>query len=114
MRKIMKIFDVYIEFINKIGLWQTIKYLIIVLGITLIYMRVFNGNKDLMCYILSAFKFKYVEEYDNKVWEKFRKEHEAKIDRYIGGLHSIEEKRSRTVRKKSKNDKESQDIDEQR
>lgn len=42
----MKVFDLYIEVINKIGLWQTIKYLIIVLGITLIYMRVFKNFRD--------------------------------------------------------------------
>ena len=40
------IFDLYIDVINKIGIFQTIKYLIIVLGITLIYMRVFKNFDD--------------------------------------------------------------------
>lgn len=41
-----KIIDLYIEIIDKIGLIQTIKYIIIALGITLIYLRVFKNFKD--------------------------------------------------------------------
>ena len=83
-------------------------------NIDLIQMRVFKRNKDLMCYILSAFKFRYGEEYDKKVWERLKQEHEAKIDKYMGRLHAIEEKRSSTIRKKSKNAKGYQDDDDQR
>lgn len=41
-----KIIDLYIEAINKIGLFQTIKYFIITLGVFLIYARVFKNFKD--------------------------------------------------------------------
>ena len=41
-----KIIDLYIEIISKIGLFQTIKYMIIALGISLIYFRVFKNFKD--------------------------------------------------------------------
>ena len=83
-------------------------------NIDLIQMRVFKRNKDLMCYILSAFKFRYAEEYDKKVWERLKQENEAKIDKYMGRLHAVEEKRSKTTQKKSKNAKVPQDDDDQR
>lgn len=41
-----KIFELYVEVINKIGLLQTIKYIIIILGVMLIYLRVFKNFKD--------------------------------------------------------------------
>lgn len=41
-----KIFELYIEAINKIGLLQTIKYIVIILGVMLIYLRVFKNFKD--------------------------------------------------------------------
>lgn len=41
-----KIIDMYIEVINKIGLFQTIKYFIICTGVVLIYARVFKNFKD--------------------------------------------------------------------
>ena len=40
------IVDMYIEVINKIGLFQTIKYFIICTGVVLIYARVFKNFKD--------------------------------------------------------------------
>lgn len=41
-----KIFELYAEVINKIGLLQTIKYIVIILGVMLIYLRVFKNFKD--------------------------------------------------------------------
>ena len=41
-----KMIDLYIEMINKMGVMQTTKYMIIALGITLIYLRVFKNFKD--------------------------------------------------------------------
>ena len=41
-----KIFELYTEVINKIGLLQTIKYIVIILGVMLIYLRVFKNFKD--------------------------------------------------------------------
>lgn len=41
-----KIFELYVEVINKIGLLQTIKYIVIILGVMLIYLRVFKNFKD--------------------------------------------------------------------
>ena len=41
-----KIIDMYIEIINKIGIFQTIKYFIICTGVVLIYARVFKNFKD--------------------------------------------------------------------
>lgn len=41
-----KIFELYAEVINKIGLLQTLKYIVIILGIFLIYLRVFKNFKD--------------------------------------------------------------------
>ena len=40
-----KVFEMYAEIINKIGLLQTIKYIVIILGIMLIYLRVFKNFK---------------------------------------------------------------------
>jgi len=40
------IFDLYVKVIEKIGLFQTIKCIIVILGIFLIYMRVFKNFKD--------------------------------------------------------------------
>ena len=42
----MFIFELYGKIIDKIGLFQTIKCLIVVLGIILIYARVFKNFKD--------------------------------------------------------------------
>ena len=41
-----KIIDLYIEVIKKIGLFQTVKYVIIITGIFLIYKRVIKNFKD--------------------------------------------------------------------
>ena len=41
-----QIIDFYKETINKIGIEYTIKYLIIVIGVVLIYMRVIRNFKD--------------------------------------------------------------------
>lgn len=41
-----KVFEMYAEIINKIGLLQTIKYIVIILGVMLIYLRVFKNFKD--------------------------------------------------------------------
>ena len=41
-----KLIDLYIEVIKKIGLLQTIKYIIIIIGIFLIYKRVIKNFKD--------------------------------------------------------------------
>ena len=38
--------ELYANIIDKIGLFQTIKYFIIVLGVFLIYLRVFKNFKD--------------------------------------------------------------------
>lgn len=42
----ISIFDLYMEVIKKIGLEQTIIYVVIILGIILIYARVFKNFKD--------------------------------------------------------------------
>ena len=41
-----RIFELYVSIINKIGLFETIKCIVVALGIVLIYMRVFKNFKD--------------------------------------------------------------------
>lgn len=78
-------------------------------NITSIKRNVFQDNTDLMTYILSSYQLRYGEEYDIKVWNKLKKEYEAKIDKYFNRLHILE----KNSRNKQKQNKKSKKADEQ-
>lgn len=54
-------------------------------------LTVFDSNDDLMVFVLSNCHLKYDQDYDEKVWERARKNYEAKLDKYIEQIHTIEQ-----------------------
>lgn len=61
--------------------------------IDLIRDKVFNGNTDLMMYVLARLNITYYKGYDVRVSNMISKQYEQKINKYLNRLQSIEDNR---------------------